>query len=171
MEITGRKREREREKARQNWILRSRDRDLRFYAKTQMGRAFQYPDVSVYNRWTLDDSIPSFPLSPRSIPDTSNFAVSTTLVDSPRPPSTASFSLYFVHFLFSRTMLVKRKNRPRVYCRYLTRKYALTLATIVRRMVRERSPSRSVRVNDKIQVSSKTESNCCRICNCNKRIS
>ena len=65
-EITGRKREREREreKARRNWILRSRDRDLRFYAKTQMGRTFQYPDVSVYNRWTLDDSVPSFPLQP-----------------------------------------------------------------------------------------------------------
>ena len=112
-----------------------------------------------------------FPLSPRSIPDTSNFAVSTTLVDFPRPSSTASFAVYFVHFPFSRTMLVKRKNRPRVYCRYLARKYALTLATIVRRMVHERSPTRSVRVNDKTQVSSKTESNHCRIYNCNKRIS
>lgn len=170
-EITGRKRKR----VKKHDEIGYSDRAiviLDFTPRHKMERAFQYPDVSVYNRWTLDDSVPSFPPQP-SI-DTRHLEFRS--FGNPRRLSSTTFhgvvrSVFRALSILTHDARKTKKIRPRVYCRYLARKYALTLATIVRRTVYERSPTRSVRVNDKRQISSKTESNRCRICNCNKRIS
>lgn len=150
----------------------ARSWSFRFYAKTQMGRAFQCPDVSVYyNRWTSHESVPLPPsplLHPRSIPDTSSFRCfehtpSTFLDDRGTVSNRAHSRLNGDEY--SRTMLVKTKRRPRLYCTYYERKYVLSLSTIVR-STRQRSPTK-----DRYGWGAKgrlppRQRERCRLCNC-----
>lgn len=162
------------------WIHRSRDRDLLdFYAKTQMGRAFLMSRrfgvvIIVEHRMNLF----LCPHPPSSTPDRYQtprvFGVSSNPVDFPQ-----RFSSFVARIVsnrthsrlhadeYSRTMLVKTKKRPRLYCTYYERKYVLSLPTIVR--ANDRRPKIGTDEGQRVGFL-RDNAKRCRLCNCNKRI-
>lgn len=156
----------------------ARSWSFRFLRQDTNGKSlFNVPTFRCcYNRWTSHESVPLPPsplLHPRSIPDTSSFR-------SFEQPRRLSSTIFLVRGTvsnrthsrlhadeYSRTMLIKTKKRPRLYCTYYERKYVLSLPTIVRANDRRQKIG-----TDEGQRVGFLRDNAkrCRLCNCNKRI-